>query len=217
MRAFRLSPLALTAMTGVLALSLSACGGGDDPTITADGAGTPSDAGASAQFNDADVAFVRGMVPHHSGAVEMAELAATRAADPQVKDLADRIAAAQQPEIEELQAMAEAWGVDLAAPAGGEQMPGMDMSGEGGEGGEQMPGMEGEMSSEADVAALEPLTGEQFDREFLTRMIAHHESAIAMAESELADGVSPKAQEMAQEIVRVQTAEIAEMRGLLAA
>ena len=54
----------------------------------------------SATFNDADVMFAQMMIPHHEQAVEMADLAATRASDPEVKELATKIKAAQDPEIQ---------------------------------------------------------------------------------------------------------------------
>lgn len=186
-----------------LALVLAACGGGDDPTVSSGASGAEVD-GISTEFNDTDVAFVTDMVPHHEGALEMAELADSRAESAEVKDLAGRIVAAQDPEIERLQAMAEAWEVEL---------------GDGGmEGMEGMEGMDhgGGMDMSGDVDALTPLSGAAFDREFLTRMIAHHESAIEMSETELAEGQNPQAKELAQEIIDAQRAEIEEMRGLLA-
>jgi uncharacterized protein (DUF305 family) len=198
-RQLRITTAALAA-----ALALSACGGGDDPTISS-GSGSEGGsvqaspvAGIDAEHNDADIMFITMMKPHHEGALEMAELADTRAESPAVKALADKIMAAQDPEIEMMNKMATAWGVDLEAEAA-----------EGGAG--------HSMSSGDDTAALEPLTGKEFDREFLTRMIAHHEGAIEMAETELADGVNPQAKQMAADITESQAAEIEEMKALLAA
>lgn len=178
-------------------LLLTACGGGDDPTVTAD-ASQSAGAAASvdAAHNDADIAFVNGMTPHHEGAVEMSELAATRAASEEVKALAQRIADAQQPEIDLMAAMADAWGVEVDA--------------EGAHGGGHSTAMPD------DAAALEPLSGADFDREFLTRMIEHHKGALVMAKAQLADGENPQAKELAQEIVAAQEAEIAEMERMLA-
>ena len=175
-------------------LVLTACGSGDDPTVTAD---TTQGAGASvdAAHNDADIAFVNGMTPHHEGAVEMSALAATRADSDEVKALAERIAEAQQPEIDRMAAMAEAWGVEIDV------------------GGSHGGGHSTEMPD--DTAALEPLSGEEFDREFLTRMIAHHEGAVIMAKAELEEGENPQAKEMAQDIIDAQEAEIDEMEQLL--
>ena len=193
------------------ALALSACGSGDDPTVASGGDSSgveaSSVAGIDTKHNDADIAFITDMTPHHEGAIGMAELAASRAADPRVKDLAERIAAAQDPEIETMQKMATAWDVDLEAggsPHGGGSKSGGSPHGGGG-------GAEGD-----DVAALEPLSGAAFDKEFLTRMTAHHESAVQMSEKELAEGENPQAKELAQEIITAQNKEIAEMTALLA-
>ncbi len=179
-------------------LTLTACGG-DDSTVDQPAAAETVN-GISTAYNDADITFINDMTPHHSGAVAMAELAPDRAQSPEVKDLASRILDAQQPELTTMEDMAEAWGVELAANGGG---------GHGGHGG-------GGMDMDADTAALEPLSGAEFDREFLTRMIAHHEGALPMAEAEVADGENPQAQELARTIISTQEAEIAEMKGLLA-
>lgn len=53
---------------------------------------------------DPDVAFMQGMLAHHRGAVEMSEVALKHAADPQARDLATRVIAAQKAEIAEMEA-----------------------------------------------------------------------------------------------------------------
>lgn len=53
---------------------------------------------------DADEAFMRGMLAHHRGAVEMSEVALQHATDEQVRDLAQRIIDAQEAEIAEMEA-----------------------------------------------------------------------------------------------------------------
>lgn len=53
---------------------------------------------------DFEVAFVCGMIPHHQGAVEMAEVAQQYGTDPWITMFAQAIITAQQTEIREMQA-----------------------------------------------------------------------------------------------------------------
>jgi len=159
-------------------------------------------ASASAQFNDADVMFARMMYPHHAQAVEMAEMVQGRSDNPDVQALASAIAAAQQPEMDQLTSWLAEWG--QPAPSGDMgTMGGMDHgSGMG-------------MMTQQDMDALAGLTGAEFDRQWLTMMIAHHTGAIDMAQAEIANGSNPDAQQMARTIVDTQQQEIDTMQQLL--
>ena len=64
-----------------------------------------------AYTGDADTDFVNGMVPHHQGAVEMAEIELQYGKDPELRKLANDIIAAQKKEI----AFMEAWRKQHAA------------------------------------------------------------------------------------------------------
>lgn len=52
--------------------------------------------------DDFDVAFICGMIPHHRGALDMANAALEHAEDEWVKDIAQKIVAAQEREIAEM-------------------------------------------------------------------------------------------------------------------
>ena len=195
--------VATLAVGGALALALAACGNSNSSTAapspsSSTTTGSSSGERIDAAHNDADVTFINDMAPHHSGAIAMAQLAG-QAGSAQVKDLAMRISAAQGPEIDTMKAMAAAWKVTLNTDAGA-------MTG---------GGMGGGHSSGDDMDALGPLNGTAFDKEFLTRMTAHHSSAVQMAQTEIAQGSNPQAKELATSIVAAQNKEIAEMAGLL--
>lgn len=175
--------------------------------------GTAPDATApSGEHNDADVAFLQQMIPHHAQAVEMSTLVKDRTTTAPVVDLAGRIEKAQGPEIKKMTDWLESWSESTTPPAapsasGDNSMPGMDH----GSHGSGMPGM----MSEEELAKLEKATGAAFDQQWLSMMVAHHQGAVDMATTEIADGSNAEVKALAQRIVDAQQAEIKEMQGLL--
>jgi uncharacterized protein (DUF305 family) len=71
------------------------------------------------------------------------------------------------------------------------------------------------MMSEQDMTALKNAQGVDASKLFLTQMIAHHEGAITMAQTEIKDGRYPAAIELAKSIVTSQQQEIDTMKGIL--
>ncbi|WP_243794814.1 DUF305 domain-containing protein [Saccharopolyspora gloriosae] len=208
MKNIRVAGVSVTA--AVAAVLLAGCTGSDQGMPGMDHGTSPSASQPPAeagQHNDADVAFAQGMIPHHTQAIKMSQLAPERAQSEQVKNLARQIEAAQGPEIDTLNGWLQQWGAP--APQGG--MPGMDHG--------SMPGMDhggmsGMMAPE-DMQKLQQAKGAEFDRMFLTMMIKHHEGAVGMAQTELAQGQFPEAKQMAEQIVSSQQAEIKTMQDLL--
>jgi len=95
----------------------------DETSTSAESTGSAD----QAEHNDQDIAFAQGMIPHHQQAIDMADMAAEKASNAQVKDLASRIQAAQDPEIQQLTDMLEMWGAPTEPTTSGESdMPGMD-------------------------------------------------------------------------------------------
>jgi uncharacterized protein (DUF305 family) len=146
----------------------------------------------------ADQMFVVMMIPHHEQAIEMSDVVlAKEGVDPRIVQLAERIKAAQGPEIELMEGWLDDWGV----PHDPDASRGMD-HGDG-------------MMSEADMTALREADGSEASRLFLEQMIVHHEGAVEMARSALADGQDADVLALAQRVIDDQTAEIAEMQELL--
>jgi uncharacterized protein (DUF305 family) len=185
------------ALAGTIALG--ACSGGDTDHGDMTGMnGTGRASSSTADVDPADVMFAQTMVPHHQQAVEMADLALTRASSADVKALAAKIKAAQDPEIATMNGWLGQWG----ARTGSAGMSGMDHGGAG-------------MMSQADLTKLSEASGAQFDRMWLTMMVAHHQGALTMAKDVLATTESAQVRTVARSIVDGQTTEIATMTGLL--
>ena len=119
--------------------------------------------------------------------------------DARVTELANQIKAAQGPEIRLMQGWLTQWGTPAMPPVSGHDMPGMTG-----------------MMSNADMTALTDAQGVDASKLFLTQMIAHHEGAITMAQTEIKDGQYPAAVELAHAIVTTQQQEIDTMKSILA-
>lgn len=149
--------------------------------------------GSSSSEVDADVMFAQMMIPHHEQAIELADLALDPAmeASAEVKTLAQKIKAAQDPEITFMKEWLTDGGHSLIADDG------VDHS-------SMMKGM---LSLE-ELDSLRAVTGAEFGRAWIEAMIAHHEGAIDMARVVLQDGTDTEIASLAESIIEAQTAEI---------
>ncbi|MEU6660299.1 DUF305 domain-containing protein [Streptomyces sp. NPDC046821] len=208
--------VALPLVVALGALTLGGCdagagGGGGDaksragggPSVIApgkpgEGAETLSAAEAEKRKSDdspnsADFSYAQMMITHHTQALQMTELAPKRAESGKVKRLAERITAAQGPEIGAM----EGW----LNSHGRERESGMHHH-------DAMPGM----ATEEQLRTLRAARGAAFDKLFLKLMITHHQGAVTMATDVLSEGNNVQVEEMANDVIAQQTSEIERMR-----
>jgi len=139
-----------------------------------------------------DELFIDAMVPHHEGAVQMAEVALKNAEHNEIKQLAEDIVSAQEAEIKELKSIKQ-------EQFGTSKVPG-------GMNAEEMEGM-GMMTDPRSLATKDP-----FDKAFIDNMIPHHQSAIQMAEVAATETENPRIKELATDIAEAQRREISQMK-----
>ncbi|MEU9518812.1 DUF305 domain-containing protein [Streptomyces sp. NPDC048224] len=207
--------LVMASMSALAVLALGACDSGSDtgaaaaagPSVIAPGKPGEGNRTLSAEDaekqradddspNSADVSYAQMMIRHHAQALEMTELAPEQAESGRVRKLAERISAAQGPEIKAMEGWLETNGEKTA---GGSHEHAA------------MPGM----ATEAQLKKLRAARGKAFDQLFLTLMITHHEGAISMAADVKSEGNNVRIEEMADDVVAQQTSEISRMRAML--
>lgn len=168
------------------------------------GNGTAKDGiGQMGMMGYADQHFIVMMIPHHDGAIAMADLALSRANRPEIKALAKRIKTSQTSENAQMRAWYKQWyGQDVPAwkPGAGwgwQRGMGMMHSGMG-------------MHSGTNLTALN--TAKDFDRSFIEQMIPHHQMGVMMASMAQTNSQHPQLRELQQSMVRVQSEEITQMQ-----
>ncbi|OKH48182.1 DUF305 domain-containing protein [Phormidium tenue NIES-30] len=147
-----------------------------------------------------DLRFIDGMIPHHEGAVVMAEAALENSQRPEIRQLAEDIIAAQQVEIAQMRDWRAAWYPDAPAEPmmyHAEMNHDMAMSEE----------MISAMRMDMDLGGAD----DEFDLRFINAMIPHHEGAVAMAEDLKGKSDRPELLTLADEIITSQQAEIDQM------
>jgi uncharacterized protein (DUF305 family) len=148
---------------------------------------------ASGGYTDDELMFAQMMIPHHSQAVTMSELALANSTNPEITSLATAIRDAQALEIKQMQRWLDQ--SDYSGTHAGH----MDMGG---------------MLSDEELAELSTAKGSAFDRLFLEGMIAHHEGAIDML-SMIKYSTNSEVKKLYADIFSSQSAEIEAMKALL--
>ena len=147
------------------------------------------------KLQNPDAAFAAGMLPHHQGAVKMAEIELKYGTDRQMRRLAKDIIRAQSAEIKLLQ-----WWLSKnpSQPAGNHAPP-------------HVAAYDASMKSMHDDM-MKGISQQNPDTAFAAGMLPHHQGAVKMAEIELKYGTDKRLRELAQDIIRAQNAEIAFMK-----
>lgn len=157
----------------------------------------PADEAAAPQgkiaASDVDRQFIEQMIPHHEGAIVMAELALEKAARPELASLAADIVSAQTSENDAMRGWYEEW---FGVPVPAEAHPVIHAEG-----------------AMGDLEALR--AAPDFDIEFLRQMIAHHEMAVNMAVTLKNTTARPEMESLAEHVMASQASEIAMMQGWL--
>jgi len=140
-----------------------------------------------------DAMFIEQMIPHHDDAIEMAELALTRAEHPEIRRLAADIKRTQAAENAQMRTWYREW-FGTAVPDVGDRS-------------RMMGGM---MRGGVDIEDLEG--AEQFDKAFIEAMVPHHQMGIMM--SQMAGGATNRSElrELTDAIIEGQSAEIDKMQ-----
>ena len=216
-RTVRMRGCAAAVAAAMAVLALGACESGSEGPDKADGAAGPSvvapgkpgepartlsaeeaaKAAPDDSPNSADFGYARMMIEHHEQALVMTGLVPDRADSAQVKRLAERIAAAQRPEADAMRG----WLTNNGGDKG---------TGQAGHDHGAMPGM----ATDAQLKQLREADGKAFDELFLKLMITHHQGAVTMAAEVLSDGNNVQVEEMANDVIAQQTAEIGRMRDM---
>lgn len=159
---------------------------------------------ASASYTTADVAFMQGMIMHHQQAVDMAVLVKQRTNRAELVTIAGRIESSQADEIAFMKGWLGERGEALTMAAMKDHAQHHAMAG---------------MATPAQMKALAAANGVEFDRQFLTLMIAHHEGALTMVRELLREpgsAADPVLFQFISDIETEQKGEIERMDKLLA-
>ena len=144
-----------------------------------------------------DLRFLDSMIPHHQGALVMAQEVLTKSKRPELIKLAKSIIFEQKKEIAQMQQWRKQWYPKASATP---MMWHAAMNGEMAMTAAHKQSMMMSMSlGKADAG---------FDKRFLDAMIPHHQGAVTMGKDSLQKSTRPEMQKLAQSIITSQQSEI---------
>lgn len=161
---------------------------------------------AQSSYTASDVAFMQAMIVHHQQALDMAVLVKDRTNTEDLVSIAGRIEGSQADEI----SFMKTWLKERGEPVEDPKMAGHA---------EHLHHMMKGMASPEAMKALAAAKGTEFDRQFLTLMIAHHEGAVDMVEKlfdEEGTAADPVLYRFVSDVENEQTGEIKRMDKVLA-
>jgi uncharacterized protein (DUF305 family) len=132
-----------------------------------------------------DLQFLDTMMAHHTGAIDMAEMALKKSTNDEVKKFAQKIIDDQKREISQMKDWRGKWYAGKP-PAMNMEMPGM---------GDSMKMMKGD-----EMKKMDALTGKDFDIHFIDMMTPHHAGAVTMAKEALSKAEHPEIKTLAGQI-----------------
>lgn len=160
---------------------------------------SPISGSTTGMGNNIDRHFIEQMIPHHDGAIAMANLALQKATHAEIKTLASAIIESQSKEIADMTSWYKSWfGKDVLRGNTGMM------------GGGMMSGSGMHMGGQEDMTALENAT--DFDKAFIEAMIPHHQLAVMMAQMLKSGTDRPEMLSLAENIIESQSQEIKKMQ-----
>lgn len=198
----------VTVLAAVMALGLA--GGGFALGTVTGGPDTASLVPVPAD-DSVDVGFARDMMRHHQQAIEMAGITRDNTTDPAIRLLAFDIETGQLDQVGQMQGWLQIWGKNPNNP--GAPMSWMPASESHMDhvSGNLMPGM----ATTAEMDTLRAARGKALDVLFLQLMIRHHQGGIPMAQYAVDHAGQPVVRDLAEAMVKAQSAEVISMERLL--
>lgn len=157
---------------------------------------------AALKGDDFDRRYIADMIIHHQGAVEMADIALQKAEREDIRELSREIIRTQSEEITDMERWQQAWG--YASESAHQHMN------HGSDEGNMNMNMSDHM--EMMMKPLREKTGTEFDKEWITQMIIHHQGAINMSAPAEENAKHQEIKDLARDVISAQAKEIEQMR-----